>query len=76
MATKLTRLAATYFLIASSLGQTFVSNIPPQESAALANIVEDDPADVPIAKGSKGSPVYPSIYGVPLPIPPVKQPKK
>lgn len=67
-------------------------DIPPDEAAALAAIVEDIPPPVSLpAKRSDDliekppsivkrkdnlSPTYPLIYRNPLPIPPVKQPLK
>ncbi|KAM0813349.1 putative Bilirubin oxidase [Seiridium cardinale] len=76
MASKLSWLATASCLLTASLAQTFDSNIPPEEAAALAQIVEDDPNDIFIVQKSDESPEYPLIYRVPLPIPPVKQPKK
>jgi hypothetical protein len=55
----------------------WVYDIPPEEEAALASIVEDIPEDV-ISIQAKDwlSPEYPLIYKVPLPIPPIKKPAK
>ncbi|KAG8157246.1 hypothetical protein KVR01_012954 [Diaporthe batatas] len=55
----------------------WIYDIPPEEAAALASIVEDDPGDV-ISIQAKDwlSPEYALIYKVPLPIPPIKQPTK
>ncbi|KAF7540160.1 hypothetical protein G7054_g1613 [Neopestalotiopsis clavispora] len=63
-------------LLSLSCAQKFDSAIPPEEAQALSQIVEDDPNDVFRIAKSGESPEYPLIYGVPLPIPPVKQPKK
>ena len=51
------------------------SNIPPEEAEALENIVEDDAGGVFKVLKDWESPEYNLIYRVPLPIPPVKQPK-
>jgi hypothetical protein len=54
----------------------FASQIPQSEAAALAGIVEDDPANVPAQRGGgDGSPAY-TLYSVALPIPPVAQVKQ
>ncbi|KAI1841538.1 hypothetical protein JX265_013503 [Neoarthrinium moseri] len=63
-------------LMAGTLGQTFDSNVPPEEEAAIAAVVQDDPGDIVSIMKSDESPEYPLIYKVALPIPPVKQPKK
>jgi bilirubin oxidase len=70
--------ASLSLLISSATSQVdqFTSNIPPEEAAALAQIVEDGPADAPMLRKDSTSPEYSLIYKVPLPIPPVKQPKK
>jgi len=56
----------------------FVSEIPDSEKDALSKIVEDDPPPPNARKGGSKwiSPEYKQIYQVPLPIPPVKQPKQ
>ena len=60
----------------SSAQRTFTYDIPPEESAALETIIEDDPNDVFKIFKDWESPQYNLIYRVPLPIPPVKQPLK
>lgn len=75
MTPRLGWLVAASCLLAGSLAQTLDSNVPPEEEAAIAAIVEDVPADVVSIQKSGESPEYPLIYKVPLPIPPVKQPK-
>ncbi|KAK8022708.1 bilirubin oxidase [Apiospora rasikravindrae] len=69
-------------LIRSSVAQTnqtngrgYTYNIPLEEAQALSHIVEDDPDEIFTILKDGGSPEYPIIYRVPLPIPPVKQPK-
>lgn len=55
----------------------WIYDIPPAEAAALAAIVEEEPADSPHLEGrdtNKPSPQYDLIYQVELPIPPVKEP--
>jgi hypothetical protein len=63
-----------------SLAQTrFTKDIPAEEKEALQNIVEDEPPSLATIQGDEDdweSPVYNDIYKNPLPIPPVKQPKK
>lgn len=55
----------------------WVYDIPPEEAAALASIVEDIPEDVVSIQAKDWlSPEYPLIYKVALPIPPIKQPTK
>ena len=76
MAPIFTSSALLLLLATSVVGQSRIpSAIPDAEAAALAAIVEDDPSTVPFAKKAL-SPKYPSMFGRPLPIPPVKQPKK
>lgn len=53
----------------------FASQIPKQESAALAAIVEDQPGAPAARQGDSSSPAY-SLYSVALPIPPVAQVKQ
>ncbi|KAH7074627.1 Cupredoxin [Paraphoma chrysanthemicola] len=54
----------------------FNSQVPQSEVAALAGIVEDDPANAPAQrKGGDESPAY-TLYSVALPIPPVAQVKQ
>lgn len=67
-----------FILSACSAQDRFVSEIPATEETALENIVEDEYVPPPAQRGGSGweSPVYSAIYSVPLPIPPVKQPKK
>ncbi|KAK2034803.1 multicopper oxidase [Colletotrichum zoysiae] len=60
----------------SSFSDTFVSQIPQEEVAALAQIVEDDPGDIFTLAKDWLSPEYALIYKVALPIPPVKEPTK
>jgi hypothetical protein len=67
-------LALASCLCASTLAQTFESNIPEEEAAALSQIVEDEVPDVALRKGGE-SPEYPLQFRQPLPIPPVAQPK-
>ncbi|KAH8886059.1 Cupredoxin [Thozetella sp. PMI_491] len=53
----------------------FTEAIPPEEELALSQIVEDvPPVNAPAAK-SGGSPDFPLIFHVALPIPPKKEPK-
>lgn len=56
----------------------FFSEIPQEETTALSQIVEDEPIPPPAFRGGSNwiSPEYKQIYGNPLPIPPVKQPKQ
>lgn len=55
----------------------WVYDIPQEEAAALASIVEDIPEDVVTIQAKDWlSPEYPLIYKVALPIPPIKQPTK
>lgn len=55
----------------------WVYDIPPEEAAALASIVEDVPEDVVSIQAKDWlSPEYPLIYKVALPIPPIKEPTK
>lgn len=55
----------------------WVYDIPAEEAAALASIVEDDPGDIVSIQAKDWlSPEYALIYKVPLPIPPIKQPTK
>lgn len=68
---------ASLFETCTAQTKTWVYDLPPKESAALASIVEDDFNDVPAArKGGDESPLYSLIFRQPLPIPPVKQPTK
>ncbi|KAI0394793.1 Cupredoxin [Xylariaceae sp. FL0594] len=66
--------------IPGTLGRVLQSAIPPQEAqqlSQLSGIDELPPASlVSAAKGKQISPEYPLIFRVPLPIPPVKQPKQ
>ncbi|KAI1083361.1 Cupredoxin [Whalleya microplaca] len=63
-------------LCATSLAQrTFESHIPAEESLALSQIVEDDRGEITVSKDSE-SPEFPLIFRVPLPIPPIAQPKQ
>jgi hypothetical protein len=63
-------------LVASQETQ-WIYDIPPEEEAALASIVEDVPEDIITLQAKDWlSPEYPLIYKVPLPIPPVKEPTK
>ncbi|KPM45970.1 Bilirubin oxidase [Neonectria ditissima] len=75
----------TRFLLASlalnSLGgistaQKWTYDLPPEESAALNAVVEDDYTEVVSLMKSDESPLYPLIYRNALPIPPVKKPLK
>ncbi|KAI8635383.1 Cupredoxin [Xylariaceae sp. FL1651] len=79
MFSKLASLAVASCLCAGTLAQqTLESQIPPEEALALSQVVEDE-APMTIAAQAKGksiSPDFPLIYQVPLPIPPVKQPKQ
>ncbi|KAF5013295.1 hypothetical protein FDECE_690 [Fusarium decemcellulare] len=59
-----------------AVAQKWTYDLPPEESAALKAIVEDDPADVVQLASSDESPLYPLIYRNALPIPPVKKPLK
>lgn len=55
----------------------WIYDIPADEAAALATIVEDDPGDIVSIQAKDWlSPEYPLIYKVALPIPPIKQPTK
>ena len=54
----------------------YVEEIPSDEKAALAAIVEDEPPATGLRKSGSLSPKYNFIYQKPLPIPPVKQPSK
>ncbi|KAM6506165.1 hypothetical protein FSOLCH5_014350 [Fusarium solani] len=56
--------------------QKWTYDLPPEESAALEAVVEDDPNDVVHLMKSDESPLYPLIYRNALPIPPVKKPLK
>ncbi|KAF2118746.1 bilirubin oxidase [Lophiotrema nucula] len=82
MLSKLSRAALLLSILPQCLGQAeappgYVSAIPPEEVAALSQIIEENPEDLPPARGgNKESPVYNQIYQNPLPIPPVKQPKQ
>lgn len=68
---------ASLFETCAAQNKTWVYDLPPEESAALASIVEDYFNDVPAArKGDDESPLYSLIFRQPLPIPPVKQPTK
>jgi bilirubin oxidase len=75
MTLKLSWIAAASCLLGGSLAQTLESNVAPEEEAAIAAIVEDDPADVVSLFKSGESPEFPLIFKVPLPIPPIKEPK-
>lgn len=55
-------------------GDRFYSEIPQEEAAALAEIVED-PAPVIVKRGSGTSPAL-TLYSTALPIPPVAQVKQ
>ncbi|KAK8015953.1 blue copper oxidase cueO precursor [Apiospora marii] len=61
--------------LAQDNGHGYTYNIPPEEAQSLTQIIEDDPRDIVTILKDGGSPEYPIIYRVPLPIPPVKQPK-
>ncbi|RSL86628.1 Bilirubin oxidase [Fusarium floridanum] len=56
--------------------QKWTYDLPPEESAALEAVVEDDPNDIVQLMSSDESPLYPLIYRNALPIPPVKKPLK
>jgi len=76
MLSKFARATLALSFAARCLGQDrFFSEIPAPEASALADIVEDDPAnDPPLRKGG-GSPKY-TLYQKALPIPPVATPKQ
>ncbi|KAI1338635.1 Cupredoxin [Xylariaceae sp. FL0016] len=77
MLSKFSYLAAASCLCAGAVAQqTFESQIPAEESAALSQIVEDDPGETVHITKDDESPPFPLIYKVPLPIPPVAQPKQ
>ncbi|KAK8117907.1 uncharacterized protein PG998_006188 [Apiospora kogelbergensis] len=61
--------------IAQDNGHGYTYNIPPEEAQRLSQIVEDNADEVVSILKDGGSPEYPLIYRVPLPIPPIKQPK-
>lgn len=67
---------AGLFVQSAAQNRTWIYDPPADEAAALASIVEDDPNDIPAARKGDESPLYPLIYGRPLPIPPVKEPLK
>lgn len=54
----------------------FANQIPKTESLALAQIVEDDPASAPAARGGGSSTPSYTLYSVALPIPPLAQVKQ
>lgn len=83
MLSLLTRATLALSLASSCVAQTaakpgsdrFFSEIPKEEEAALAAIVEDSPTDdVALRKGGE-SPNYP-LYSAALPIPPLAQVKQ
>ena len=78
MITTLARAAFALSLLSYSFAQDrFFSEIPTEEETALNNVVEDEAPPPSFNRGSGWeSPVYNQIYASPLPIPPVKQPKK
>lgn len=79
MVAGLVRVALGLSLLSRGLAQDrFVSEIPAEEQNALDAIVEDEYVPPPANRGGSGweSPVYSPLYSQPLPIPPVKQPKK
>ncbi|KAJ4300954.1 hypothetical protein N0V90_003043 [Kalmusia sp. IMI 367209] len=76
MLSKLARATLALTLASSCLVQgQFATEIPAAESSALAQIVEDDPADSFQAKKDSGSPAY-TLYQKALPIPDVAVPKQ
>lgn len=84
MLSKLARVAFGLFLLTRCVAQNatetpddprYYSEIPEEEKAALASIIEDDPNDVMRIAKDWESPEYSLIYRTPLPIPPVKEPK-
>jgi hypothetical protein len=80
MVAGLARVALGLSLLTLCFGQNrFVKEIPAKEAEALKQIVEDEPPPLSALRGDEDdweSPVYNEIYRNPLPIPPVKQPKK
>ncbi|KXJ86524.1 Cupredoxin [Microdochium bolleyi] len=66
---------AAWLVSTVSAQEVISSDIPVEESMALAAIVEDEPGTVGIMKEKWDSPVYSLLYRMPLPIPPQKQPK-
>jgi bilirubin oxidase len=77
MFSKLASLALASCLCAGAIAQrTLEYDIPPEEALALSQLVDDDDPIFSIQKGKEISPEFPLIYRVPLPIPPVKQPKQ
>ncbi|KAF2268917.1 Cupredoxin [Lojkania enalia] len=59
----------------------YFDDIPPEEVASLAAIIEEGPEDIQnathrLVRRNDESPTYTRIYQNPLPIPPVKQPKQ
>ncbi|KAI0401029.1 Cupredoxin [Xylaria palmicola] len=78
MLTKLASLAVASCLCAGAIAQrTLEYDIPPEEAAALSTVIDDDdPVLSATSGGGDESPEFPLIYRVPLPIPPIKQPKQ
>ncbi|GAP83355.2 putative bilirubin oxidase [Rosellinia necatrix] len=77
MFSKLASLALVSCLCAGTIAQrTLEYDIPADEAAALAQVVDDDDSTFSAARKGDESPEYSLIYRKPLPIPPVKQPKQ
>lgn len=78
MFSKLASLAVASCLLAGAIGQRALEyDIPAEEALALSQVVDDDePAFSALKGGGDASPDFPLIFRVPLPIPPIKQPKQ
>lgn len=78
MFSKLASLAVASCLFAGAIGQrTLEYDIPAEEALALSQVVDDDDLASSARKGGGDlSPEFPLIFRVPLPIPPIKQPKQ
>ncbi|KAI0022963.1 Cupredoxin [Xylariomycetidae sp. FL0641] len=77
MVSKLRHLVVATCLCASTLAQEpYELAIPPQEAVTLSQLVEDDPGKIVHVTKDGESPPYPLMFQVPLPIPPVAQPKQ
>lgn len=81
MFSKLASLAVASCLCVGGIAQQIQDleyNIPAEEALDLSQIVEEEKPPLISAqrKGKDESPEFPLIYRMPLPIPPVKQPKQ
>lgn len=76
MLSKLARATLALTFISSCTVQAqYTTEIPAAEASALAQIVEDDPADFAQLQSGDGSPAY-TLYSKALPIPEVATPKQ